>query len=394
MKPNLAKIMLLVAVILMDILGGVELDLIVPSFPELQERFGLSPFLVEALLSVNFIGFGISLFFVGSFADIYGRKPIILLGLGTFIFGSCLCLWATSYPIILVGRFIQGVGIAAPASLCFLIIADSYKMKEQQFFMAMLNGLVNISVGIAPVIGSYITKYFHWHGNIVALLSMGGMVMVMTLVFVPNTKTNTNNKKLSLVGYMPIFKSAPLMLLIFNFVFMVSTYFIFVGMSPILYMEDLGLSLSEFGWYQGSFAMIFALGSLFFGSILHKYDQKKMVILSIYTFIFSIVLVAVAAYTDTRNPLIITLAFIPYNLSAVIPSAIIYPMCLNFMPEAKGKVSAVSRAMLLCASALGLEIAGHYYVGSFRNIGIIMLISMIVCVITMIYIIRDKRIVI
>lgn len=152
--------MLLVSVILMDLLAGMEFDLFVPSFPQLQTQFHLSPVLVESLLSVNFLGFCISLFFVGGLADNFGRKPVILTGLIGFILGSISCLWAPSYPFLLFGRFLQGIGIAAPAILSFLIIADTYSLKKQQFWMAMLNGVKNTAVAIAPVIGSYIPKAF------------------------------------------------------------------------------------------------------------------------------------------------------------------------------------------------------------------------------------------
>src|ERR1700722_16398100 len=121
MKQAFAKGMVIATIILMDLLAGMEFDLFIPSFPELQSQFSLSPFWVEALLSVNFAGFCLSLFFVGSLADRYGRKPIIVLGLMIFIIGSFFCLWATSYQYLLTGRFLQGVGIAAPATLCFLI---------------------------------------------------------------------------------------------------------------------------------------------------------------------------------------------------------------------------------------------------------------------------------
>ena len=97
MKNKLTKAMALSAIILMDLLTGMEFDLFVPSFPELQSHFNLTPFWVEALLSINFIGYFLSLFFVGHLADHYGRKPIIVLGLVTFIIGSIACLWAPSY---------------------------------------------------------------------------------------------------------------------------------------------------------------------------------------------------------------------------------------------------------------------------------------------------------
>src|SRR3989338_9269912 len=170
MKKIPSTSMILTAVILMDLLAGMEFDLFVPSFPQLQSHFNLTTFWVEALLSVNFIGFCLSLFFVGGLADRYGLKPIILVGLMSFIIGSILCLWPLSYGGLLVGRFLQGSGIAAPAVLSFLIIADLYPLKQQQFLFAILNGLMNASAGIAPVVGSYIALYFHWQGNFRTLL--------------------------------------------------------------------------------------------------------------------------------------------------------------------------------------------------------------------------------
>ncbi len=94
----------------MDLLTGMEFDLFVPSFPELQHQFTLSPFWLEALLSVNFLGYCLSLFFVGGLADRYGRKPVLLLGLIIFIIGSVLCLWAPFYSLLLIGRFLHGMG--------------------------------------------------------------------------------------------------------------------------------------------------------------------------------------------------------------------------------------------------------------------------------------------
>ena len=145
MNQSIVKNIVLLTIILMDIVVGMEFDIFVPSFPQLQHYFNLSPFWVEALLSINFVGYCLGLFFVGGLADRYGRKPILLVGFSIFILGSLSCVWAVSYYFLLVGRFLQGVGIAAPTILSFLIIADSYPLKKQQYLMAMLNGCVNVS---------------------------------------------------------------------------------------------------------------------------------------------------------------------------------------------------------------------------------------------------------
>lgn len=393
MSTKLTRRMVLLSVILMDLLAGMEFDLFVPSFPEIQTMFSLTPSWVAALLSVNFIGYCLSLFFVGSMADYYGRKPIITAGLVIFVLGSVLCLWSPTYYIMLIGRFLQGVGIAAPAILSFVIIADAYPVKEQQFLLAMLNGSMNAAVAASPVLGSYIAAYFHWQGNFAALLFLGVLVLAMTLMFIPDHKLPERKKALLLSGYIPILKSGPLMLIIANFVLMCVPYWIFVGMSPLLYMKDLGVSLLNFGYYQGALAMTFAVGSIIYGLIMHRFDHKKSLYLSVLISVLGLLMVAWVSITDDPHPLIITLAFIPFIIGQIIPSTILYPLALQLMPEAKARMSALLRAVMLVVTAMGLQLAAFYYVGSFQNIGLIVMVFMLGGIVTLLQIIANKGII-
>ncbi len=379
----------------MDILGGAEMDLFVPSFPELQTVFDLSPFWVEALLSINLVGFCLSLFFVGVLADRYGRKPIILIGLGIFIAGTLLCLTIPSYPLLLIGRFLQGVGVAAPSTLCFLIIADAYPLKQQQFLMAMLNGIVNASIATAPIVGSYISLYFHWKGNFIALLCFGVIVLLMTVWFIPRQPKLAihGHEGLSLKSYLPLFQSKPLMLLMLHIICIGVTYWVFVGMSPLLYMEDLGVSLKHFGFYQGSMALVFAGASIVSGLIIHRYDQKKILHLSYPFCILSLVILAWVTLINSANPALITFSLIPFSIIIALPATILYPICLNLIPSAKGRVSALLQASRLVVTALALQVAGYFYQHSFQNIGLIITASFLIAVITLFFVMKNKELV-
>lgn len=390
MRHTTIKSILLITIILMDLLTGMEFDLFVPSLPELRGHFGLTPFWAEALLSVNFIGYCVSLFFVGELADRYGRKPIILLGLLIFVIGSVCCVWPLSWHFLLMGRFFQGIGVAAPAILSFLIIADEYPLKEQQFLMAMLNGALNTAAAIAPVVGSYITWYFHWQGNFTALLLLGLITLIMTIFFIPMYKLPEHKELNSVRSYLSLFQSKSLMLLIAAIVFMIVPYWIFVGISPLLYIEDLGVSLAHFGYYQGSFALVFALGSVIFGLIMHRYNQKKMLLLSSKIVILSFITVALATFFNVHNPLLITLAFMPFVISQIIPSTILYPLCLQVIPQAKGRVSALLQGGRLIFSAVSLQIIGHFYSGSFQNMGIILIIFIFLVIVTLFLVIHNE----
>lgn len=387
--------MVLITVITMDLLTGMEFDLFVPSFPELQSHFNLTPSWVEALLSANFIGYFMSLIFLGDLSDRYGRKPIIVLGLIIFILGSMLCLWPPSYEFLLVGRFLQGVGVAAPAILSFLIIADSYPVKEQQYLMAILNGSLNLAAGIAPVIGSYVTLYFHWQGNFTVLLLMGIMVLCMTFLFIPSHAAPLHREALSLRGirgYISLFRSRPLVLLMTNLLFLFVPYWIFVGMSPLLYIKGFGVSLSHFGYYQGILAIVFALGSILFGLIIKNinYDNRNILRFGNIILIISLMILLIATYLETSNPLIVTLAFLPFIIGQIIPSNILYPICINFIPHAKARVSALIQGGRLVLTSIGLQIAGYFYVGSFQNIGIILISVIMLGIITLYFVIHNQ----
>ena len=85
-----------------------------------------------------------------------------------------------------------------------LIISDSYPIQKQQVLMSILNGAQNTSVALAPVIGSFITKIFHWEGNFITLLILGLITFIMTCYFIPNYPLS---KKLAsfFSGYAEIF---------------------------------------------------------------------------------------------------------------------------------------------------------------------------------------------
>lgn len=365
--------MILLTIVLMDILTGMEFDLFVPSFPELQAHFGLSPFWVEALLSFNFIGYCLGLFGVGSLADHYGRKPLILGGVGLFILGSMLCLWGQLYPLLLLGRFLQGVGISAPAILSFLIIADRFSLQEQQFFLTMLNASMNIAVAIAPVIGSYLSVYFGWHGNFLALLILGIVVLIMTLSFIPAETRVLEKVHHFFEGYAAIFQSKLSMLMISTILLIYVPYWIFVGISPLLYMKNMGVSLAHFGFYQGVLAFVFAIGSIGFGFILKKYSQKNWLILCNAIFVLSLLAIGGVMLLEGKHPLLITLAMLVFVVGQI-PSSLLYPLCLSLMPDAKGKISALIQGGRLILASLSLQIVGYFYTGSFVSVGMMLVL--------------------
>jgi DHA1 family bicyclomycin/chloramphenicol resistance-like MFS transporter len=128
-------------VLLICILAGAEVDIFVPSFPELQKIFDLSPAMVQLTVSVNFLAYCVCSLFAGSMGDRFNRRNVMLISLGIFVIGSAACVFAVNYPMLVLGRLLQGVGMAGPAVLGMLLVLDDCEPEKRAGTMGIFNGL-------------------------------------------------------------------------------------------------------------------------------------------------------------------------------------------------------------------------------------------------------------
>lgn len=100
--------MLLFAVIFSLITAISEVDIIVPSFPEIQSLYRLSPFMVELVLGLNLLAHCIAALFAANIGDRFGRKKTIISGFILFAAGGFIGALVDNFYIILASRVIQG----------------------------------------------------------------------------------------------------------------------------------------------------------------------------------------------------------------------------------------------------------------------------------------------
>jgi DHA1 family bicyclomycin/chloramphenicol resistance-like MFS transporter len=297
------------------------------------------------------------------------------MGLLVFIFGSTLCIFATEYWLLLSGRLLQGVGIAGPAVLSYLVIADTYSTGEQQRLMGILNGVITLAMAFAPVIGSYVNLFFNWQGNFVVLLVLGIISLGFGMRYLPEGEVKPHIK-IALKEYVPVLKNPIAIGFIITICFLIIPYWVFIGMSPILYMGNLGVSLNHFGYYQGAIAGMFSIVSLSSAYFLGKYGQKNCFYVGIGGVVAGGLAITGLVVAGVENPMIITAAMILLACGAVYPINILWPLSLASVGEAKGRMAAMIIASRLLLTSIGLQITGYFYHGTFLYIGLVMLASL------------------
>jgi EmrB/QacA subfamily drug resistance transporter len=100
----------------------------------------------------------------GKLADIYGRKRMFALGAIIFLLGSALCGTATSMPLLILYRVLQGVGAGGVQPMTMTIIGDIYSMEERGRIQGLFSSVWSISSIVGPTVGGLMTQYLSWRG--------------------------------------------------------------------------------------------------------------------------------------------------------------------------------------------------------------------------------------
>ncbi|MBS0185274.1 MAG: MFS transporter [Proteobacteria bacterium] len=352
-----------------NLLAGMEVDLFVPSFPDLMRVFNLTPFMVQLTLSLNFIAYCICSLFTGALGDRYGRRPVLLWSIFLFIIGSFLCVVAPHFFILLLGRILQGIGIAGPAILGYLVVADECPLEKQASLMGILNGMVTFGMAFAPVIGSYINFYFNWRANFITLLGLGVIVFATSFWAVPQ-KLSNRNISLSPKAYFPLLRSFKIWMFMGAIIFFCVPYWFFIGISPLLYMENMGVPLKEFGYYQGSIALTFGMISFTSGLFIKWFGKKVCLNVGLGLFFVSSLFLLGLAFLEKQTPFMITLGMLFLAAGIIFPVNIFYPDFLHIVEDSKARSAALFTFFRLIMTAFFLEFISAIYGGKYFLIGI------------------------
>ena len=98
----------------------------------------------------------------GKLSDTYGRKPVLLIGIAIFIVGSLLCGLATTMPILIGLRLIQGVGAGAVQPIILTLVGDLYPIEERGRIQGYLSSVWGISSVVGPLAGGLIVQHLSW----------------------------------------------------------------------------------------------------------------------------------------------------------------------------------------------------------------------------------------
>ena len=162
-------------------LQAVTTDLYLPALPAIRESLDASMADIQLTLTALLLAFGLSQLVWGPLSDRFGRRPILLWGMGAYVLASLACVAAPSIGWLIAARTVQGVAMGAAVMAARAIVRDLFQPHEgAQVMSQALSGLGVIACTCAPV-GGLLSDWVGWR---LALLSVSAFgVLTLALLF-------------------------------------------------------------------------------------------------------------------------------------------------------------------------------------------------------------------
>ncbi len=148
--------------LLMSIIA-ISIDALLPALGVIRQDLTiLEDNKAQLIISAIFLGMAIGQLIAGPMSDATGRKKVLYVGVSLFLIGSVICLFAQDLNTLLLGRFIQGLGVSGPYVSAMSVVRDQYSGSQMAKIMSIVMLIFMGVPAIAPSLGQGIMLIADW----------------------------------------------------------------------------------------------------------------------------------------------------------------------------------------------------------------------------------------
>lgn len=171
----------------------------VPSFPDLQEQYGISYAQVNWTVAIPALGLSVGPLFWSSLADIYGRRIIFIFGTVIALVSTIGAAKANDYGGYMAARFFQGFGVSPAATVGLAVVKDMFFEHERGQKMGLWVLAIDTGLFVGPIIGGFLnlisSAWIQWFTAI-----LFGVVLVLEI----GLMTETLYPRTHMLSLMPV----------------------------------------------------------------------------------------------------------------------------------------------------------------------------------------------
>ncbi len=364
----------------LSLLGGItplSIDMNLPALQLTAAAYHVSPASASLTLSLFLAGFALGPLILGPLSDRYGRRPMLLLGVGLFTLAGIGCALAPTFPILLLCRVIQGLGAGTGYSMPLAIIRDCFEKTEARVQMSYVSTVMALAPMIAPNLGIVVLSVASWHWIYGSLVIAG--FLLFTLIYLcfsesmPPERAQRLDLETLVTNYRTVISHPVCLGYSLIAALNLGCMFCYITSSPLIMMDVLGVPTVYYGWTFASTAVGIMAGSFLNGKLLDlRFSAERLLSLGLTVSVSTALgLLAIGAFQNAHVYNILPLLIVSSaSVGFIWPNA--SQGMLQPMPHMAGTASALLSAMRMGTGALGGFLTSQTYHHSTINMSAIM----------------------
>jgi EmrB/QacA subfamily drug resistance transporter len=209
------KNVIIAGVLLSMLLAALDQTIVAPAMPTIAGALGDAEYLPWIVTAYLLTATAMAPLY-GKLSDIYGRRPIIFVGILVFLAGSIVSAIAPSMGVLILGRAVQGVGGGGLFALAQTIIGDLVPPRERARYAAWISGTWATASIAGPLLGGVFAEHLHW--SLIFWINLPLGVVAMAIISGPLKKlpVHARNHRIDGLGAFLLIAATALLLLALN----------------------------------------------------------------------------------------------------------------------------------------------------------------------------------
>ena len=194
-----AKLEILFAVMLGLFLGALDQTIVGPALPTIVTQLSGNDYYVWAV-TIYLLTSTITVPFWGKLSDIYGRKPIFMIGIVIFLIGSALSGLSQNMGMLILFRGIQGIGAGSLFPVALAVIGDLFSPAERGKYQGLFGAVFGVAFVAGPLVGGWLTENAGWHWIFYVNIPIGIVALAVIQRLLPVVRTPSATRNFDILG--------------------------------------------------------------------------------------------------------------------------------------------------------------------------------------------------
>jgi MFS transporter, DHA1 family, multidrug resistance protein len=354
--------------------GTLGMHLIIPALPETARALNVSPGAIQLTITLYLIGLAIGQLIYGPISDRFGRRPVLIAGLGLFTLAGIATAAAPGVLTLVVARVLQSIGACSGLVLGRAIVRDLAPPDRAAAQLAMLTLVMSAAPAIAPVLGGYATAWIGWRAAFALLAIVGAATLALAVLLLPETNRLQSGTRASLlVGSLRLFRSRAFCGYVLGGACTTTSFYAFMAASPFILIDLLHQPTERVGLYYLLLMAGVAAGSLLANRIAGRIRVRVALRLANSFAIAGAALFMLADLTGMLNVVTVIAPVVLFMVGAGMASPFALSGAVSVNPHAIGAASGLYGFTQMAYGALCTVIVEVWRPGSVLTVAAVLL---------------------